>query len=389
MGNAIVFLDDDGIEGRVLERQGLALAAMQDDLLRGGLFHLEARSGFYLSHGVLAGIQALTRLMKFDLATGICEEIAIVDGCGCFGRFTVAGIGDVEFGTLHISTCDAVLLVDGQQRHFAILERDALIITGVQADGLDPVRVLVRQIVGCGNGFLRDSIGAGSNAIGDSAVFASGPVAAVIAVNALYGKNSSGYGGRIVRVDFGDGQLGLLQVLEDELLIITGAQINRLGVGFVQDIGLGHGLLRDLIAVYGDGSQNGLAGSVGRDVLMVAVVDALDLKHSSGNRQLVLLVQLLDGQIGELLVFGRHRDCAAAIDNRLIHVGADGRRQLGIGCGGGHFNEGIHTLRDIGDRDLAGGICGFRADQLAVLENVEHRAGERPVGIIQFDELDF
>ena len=122
---------------------------------------------------------------------------------------------------------------------------------------------------------------------------------------------------------------------------------------------------------------------------MVAVVDALDLKHSSGNRQLVLLVQLLDGQIGELLVFGRHRDCAAAIDKGLIHAGADGRRQLGIGGGGGHFNEGIHTLRDIGDRDLAGGICGFRADQLAVLEDVEYRAGERSVGIIQFDELDF
>ena len=121
---------------------------------------------------------------------------------------------------------------------------------------------------------------------------------------------------------------------------------------------------------------------------MVAVVDALDLKHSSGNRQLVLLVQLLNGQIGELLVFGRHRDCAAAIDNSLIHMGADGRGQLGIGGGGGHFNEGIHTLRDIGDRDLAGGICGFRADQLAVLKDVENRAGERPVGIIQFDELD-
>ena len=122
---------------------------------------------------------------------------------------------------------------------------------------------------------------------------------------------------------------------------------------------------------------------------MVAVVDTLDLKYGSGNRQLVLLVQLLNGQIGELLVFGRHRDCAAAIDNSLIHMGADGRGQLGIGGGGGHFNEGIHALRDIGDRDLAGGICGFRADQLAVLKDVENRAGERPVGIIQFDELDF
>ena len=75
-----------------LECQGLALAAVQDDLLRGGLFHLEAGSGFHLSHRVLAGVQALTRLMKFDLAMGIREEIAIVDGCGRFGGFAVAGM---------------------------------------------------------------------------------------------------------------------------------------------------------------------------------------------------------------------------------------------------------------------------------------------------------
>ena len=122
---------------------------------------------------------------------------------------------------------------------------------------------------------------------------------------------------------------------------------------------------------------------------MVAVVDAPDLKHGSGNRLLVLLVQLLDGQIGELLVFGRHCDSSAAIDNSLIHMGADGARQLCEGCRCRNLDECIHAFRHIGDRDLAGGIGGFRTNQLAILEDVEYRTGKRPVGIILLDQLNF
>ena len=290
MSDAIVFLDDNSIERRVLECQGLALAAMQDDLLRGGLFHLEAGSGFHLGHRVFAGVQTLTGLMESDLAMGVSEEIPEINRRGCLSRFAVAGIGDVEFGTLYIRSCDAVLLVNGQQRHFAVFERDVLIITGVQTDGLDPIRVLIRQIVGCGNGFLRDAIGAGSNSLCDCTVFASSPVTAIIAVNTLNSKNSSGNRAGIVRIDLCNLQHRLLQILEDELLIITGAQINRLGVGLIQDIRVGHGLLRHLIAVYGNRCQNRLAGGVRCDILMVTIVDALDLKHSSYNRQFILLV---------------------------------------------------------------------------------------------------
>ena len=42
----------------------------------------------------------------------------------------------------------------------------------------------------------------------------------------------------------------------------------------------------------------------------------------------------------------------------------------------------------MGDGDLAGGVCDLRADQLAVPEDVEYRAGEGAVGIVQLDELD-
>ena len=60
---------------------------------------------------------------------------------------------------------------------------------------------------------------------------------------------------------------------------------------------------------------------------MIAVMDALDLKNRAGDGLLGLLIQLLDGQIGELLVFAGYSHSAAAIDGGLIHMDADGGRQ--------------------------------------------------------------
>ena len=121
---------------------------------------------------------------------------------------------------------------------------------------------------------------------------------------------------------------------------------------------------------------------------MIAVMDALDLKNRAGNGLLGLLIQLLDRQIREFQVLRRYSHGAAAIDSGLIHMGADGCGQLGVGRGGADLHKGVHSLRHMGDGDLAGGVRSLRADQLAVPEDVEYRAGEGAVGIVQLDELD-
>ena len=171
-------------------------------------------------------------------------------------------------------------------------------------------------------------------------------------------------------------------------MIVTGAEVNGLDRLAAHHIGGRDGCFLYLIAVHRDRGENRLAVRPGGDVLMIAVMDALDLKDRAGDGLLGLLIQLLDGQIGELLVFGRYGHGAAAIDGSLIHMSADGGGQLGVGGGGADLHKGVHPLRHMGDGDLAGGVCDLRADQLPVPENVKYRAGEGAVGIVQLDELD-
>ena len=60
--------------------KGLALAAVEDDLLGGGFLHLETGSGFHFRHSVRAGIEPLALLMEPDLTLGVCEDISVIDG---------------------------------------------------------------------------------------------------------------------------------------------------------------------------------------------------------------------------------------------------------------------------------------------------------------------
>ena len=171
-------------------------------------------------------------------------------------------------------------------------------------------------------------------------------------------------------------------------MIVTGAEVDRLDRLAAHHIGVRDGCFLYFIAVNRDCGEDRLAVRPGGDVLMIAVMDTLDLKNRAGDGLLGLLIQLLDGQIGELLVFGCYGHSAAAIDGSLIHMGADGGGQLGVGGGGADLHKGVHPLRHIGDGDLAGGVCDLRADQLAVPEDVEYRTGEGRVGVSQLDELD-
>ena len=388
MGHAVILLNNNGIQRSILEGQGLALTAVEDDFLGGGLLHLEAGSGFHFRHGVLAGIEPLALLMEPDLALGICEDISVIDGAGGLGGFAAAGVGDVELGSLHRRASHAVLLVDGELWHFPIPKSDIHLVTGVQADGLLPVGVFAGQVVRSGNRFFRNFVTAGGHAVRHGTVLTGGPIGGEITVDALYGEHGAGDGLGILRVDFGDGQLGHFQVFKHEVLIVTGTEVDRLDRLAAHHIGVRDGCFLYFIAVNRDRGENRLAVRPGGDVLMIAVMDALDLKDRAGDGLLGLLIQLLDRQIREFQVLRRYGHSAAAIDGSLIHMGADGGGQLGVGGGSADLHKGVHPLRHIGDGDLAGGVCDLRADQMPVPEDVEYRAGEGAVGIVQLDELD-
>ena len=171
-------------------------------------------------------------------------------------------------------------------------------------------------------------------------------------------------------------------------MIVAGAEVNGLDRLAAHHIRVRDGYFLYLIAVNRDRGEDRLAVRPGGDVLMKAVMDALDLKDRAGDGLLGLLIQLLNRQIGELLVFGCYGHGAAAIDGSLIHMGADGGGQLGVGDGGADLHKGVHSLRHMGDGDPAGGVRGLRADQLPIPEDVEYRAVEGAVGVVQLDELD-
>ena len=388
VGHAVVLLNNNGIQRSILEGQGLALTAVEDDFLGGGFLHLEAGSGFHFRHGVFAGIEPLALLMEPDLALGVCEDRSVVDGAGGLGGFAAAGVGDVEFGSLDRRASHAVLLVDGELGHFPIPKSDIHLVTGVQADGLLPVGVFAGQVVRSGNRFFCNFVTAGGHAVRHGTVRAGGPIGGKITVDALHGEHGAGDGLGILRVDFGDGQPGHFQVFKYEVLIVAGAEVNGLDHLAAHHIGIRDGYFLYLIAVHRDRGENRLAVRPGGDVLVIAVMDALDLKNRAGDGLLGLLIQLLDGQIGELLVFGCYGHGAAAIDGSLIHMGADGGGQLGVGRGGADLHKGVHPLRHVGDGDPAGRVCDLRANQLPVPEDVEYRAGEGRVGVGQLDELD-
>ena len=388
MGHAVILLDDDGIQRSILEGQGLALTAVEDDLLGGGFLHLETGSGFHLGHGVLAGIEPLALLMEPDLTLGVCEDISVIDGGRSLGGFAAAGVSDVEFGSLDGRASHAVLLVDGEMGHFPIPKSDIHLVTGVQADGLLPVGVFAGQVVRSGNRFFRNFVTAGGHAVRHRAVRAGGPIGGKITVDALHGEHGAGDGLGILRVDFGDGQPGHFQVFKYEVLIVAGAEVNGLDRLAAHHIGVRDGCFLYLIAVHRDRGENRLAVRPGGDVLMIAVMDALDLKDRAGDGLLGLLIQLLDRQIREFQVLRRYGHGAAAIDSGLIYMGADGGGQLGVGGGGADLHKGVHPLRDIGDGDPTGRVCDLRADQLPIPEDMEYRTGEGAVGIVQLDELD-
>ena len=212
--------------------------------------------------------------MEPDLTLDICEDISVIDGGRGLGGFAAAGVGDVELGSLDRRASHAVLLVDGELGHFPIPKSDIHLVTGVQTDGLLPVGVFAGQVVRGGNRFFCNFVTARGYAVRHGAVRAGGPIGGEITVDALHGEHGAGDGLGILRVDFGDGQLGHFQVFKYEVLIVAGAEVDRLDRLAAHHIRVRDGCFLYLIAVHRDSGENRLAVRPGGNILMIAVMDA-------------------------------------------------------------------------------------------------------------------
>ena len=160
---------------------------MENDLLRGRLLHLKTGGRGNLGNGVLAGIQPLALLMELDLTVGVRQDIPEVDGAGSVRRLAVGSIGDMEFCPLNGCARNRILFENRQFRGLVILEYHRLFIARIQRDGLYPVRVLVRQIVGGGDGFLGNAVSAGVHPQRNRAVRAGSHIMLIVTVDALHG----------------------------------------------------------------------------------------------------------------------------------------------------------------------------------------------------------
>ena len=274
------------------------------------------------------------------------------------------------------SAGNTVYLVDSQLRGLPIFEGQCLFFPCIEGYGLLPVGILVRQIVRGRDRHFYDLIAAGNHPEFDRAILACGHITAVIVVDADDTEHRIGdLDRRIIRIHLGDGQFRLLQVVEYQFSAVTGAKVDGLGGGAADHIGvrdrdLGHG-----IAVHGDTGQGGLTVGAGDYILMVAVLDALDLKMGARDAIAGLLIPLEDGEVRQPLIHSSHPDCAAAVHRSLIHMGNDRLCQDGVGFRDGNLNEGVHTLGHIGDGDDTIPARFFRCDDLAILDDVEHRTG--------------
>ena len=123
--------------------------------------------------------------MDPDLTSGVREYLAIVDGGGSLGRFAVAGIADTEFSVFNRFPGDTVFLENRQFRRFSIAENEGFLIAGAEGNGLGPVRVLVREVVRRGHGFLRNFVSARFHPQGNGPVRASGPIVLIGPIQGL------------------------------------------------------------------------------------------------------------------------------------------------------------------------------------------------------------
>ena len=126
--HGIVLPYDQRTEGCILEADSFALISVDNDRLCDGFFELESVRRLHLGDGELAGVQPLAQLMDFDLASGVRKRLTVVNRGGGLRSFTVAGIGDVEFGVLDRLPRNRIFLENGQFRGLSVAEHESLFI---------------------------------------------------------------------------------------------------------------------------------------------------------------------------------------------------------------------------------------------------------------------
>ena len=212
---------------------------------------------------------------------------------------------------------------------------------------------------------------------------------AVISINRLQEEDGAGDRLACTLLNFADFEQRLLLVVKNQLLAVTSLQPNGLGRFLADDVRVGNGFFGHFIAVHRDIGENGPAIRPGGHIVVVTIVDPLDFKVGIGNHIAGLGIPLQNGQARELLIRGRNGNGTASIDGGLIHMGDDRVCQAGVRRRGAYLHKGVHPLSHIGDGDGSVRFGGLGADDLTVLDDIKHSAGERVAAVVQLNELDF
>ena len=351
--------DDDGGKGRILEGQYLALAAGDEAFLCGRLLDGVAVRCFQFRHFV----PTIFDFGENDLAAFIRKigtEVVQFTGIG-----VVAGIPDLELGSLNGITGDAIQLADFQTGLEGIEEGDGRGFAGLQChflrDGAENDMV--------GNIDLRYFECANRNRVEENPPMVIGRGAGrKAAVDLLDTVGHALDGLTIGDVLLDNFKTGLFIVNESDLGGFSGAQRHGLlGIGY--DVRLGNGFLTHNIDTGRNGRERCGAVRPGRDGGGIAAGDGLNGKHRAGNRLAAHGVPLGDLHIGQCVIFGSDRVLLVAIGG--IDIDADGRRVGAEALRSLGFHEGPQALGDILDLNDSAILGHIAADDLTVAVNIK------------------
>ena len=144
----------------------------------------------------------------------------------------------------------------------------------------------------------------------------------------------------------------LFVVLEVRGVVPVGIERHQLAGGVLQP-GRGDGLLDDLIHAGKQIFQLRLTGGVRLDLVHAVSVRRLDLENRAGDGLPGVRVPLVDEQVGPLLVLQRD---GGSLAGEELHMVLPQVRDVVVRCSGLH--DGVYTRLQVGDSNLAVGVCG-------------------------------
>ena len=150
-GDGVVFFDYNPIERSIFKHHGFIFAALDIEILCGGLLDGETSRRLQLGHTV----PAVPEQVQFELTVGV--RVVSTKTVQLTGDGIVAAVPDLELRALDGAASDGIHLVDGQARLLVVLEIQRVIPVGIQCHHLG---VCVIQ-PGSGDRFLGHLINAG------------------------------------------------------------------------------------------------------------------------------------------------------------------------------------------------------------------------------------